>query len=101
MARVTDANRRLSDAIEGLTDGDARRATSLPGWSVGHVLTHLARNGDSHVRRVEAAGRGEVADQYEGGAAGREDESERGSRRSAVELIEDVRTSALALDHAW
>jgi maleylpyruvate isomerase len=101
MLRVTDADRRLSDAIDGLTDGDVRRATRLPGWSVGHVLTHLARNCDSHVRRVEAAVRGEVIDQYEGGAEGREDEIERGSRRSAAELIEDVRTSALALERSW
>ncbi len=101
MARVADANTRLFAAIEGLTDGDVRRATRLPGWSVGHVLAHLARNGDSHVRRIEAAVRGEVVDQYEGGAAGREDEIERGSRRPAAELIQDVRTSALALDLAW
>ncbi len=101
MARVTDANGRMLVAIEALTDDHARRATRLPGWSVGHVLTHLARNCDSHVRRVEAAVRGEVIDQYEGGAEGREEEIERGSRRAAAELLEDVRTSALALDRAW
>ena len=29
----------------------------LEGWTVGHVLTHLARNADSHVRMLEAAAR--------------------------------------------
>ena len=46
-------------------------ATLLPEWSVGHVMTHLARNAEAMVRRVEAATRGEVIDQYAGGVEGR------------------------------
>ena len=101
VALVQDAHRRLVAAIDALSDADVRRPSLLPGWSVAHVLTHLARNGDSHVRRAEAAGRGEVVDQYEGGYASRNAEIESGSSRSASELIEDVERSARAVERAW
>ena len=48
LRRVDDAQVRLEVAIARLDDRDVRRASSLPGWTVGHVLTHLARNADSH-----------------------------------------------------
>ncbi len=44
-----------------------RGPSLLPEWSDGHVLTHLARNADSVVRRMEGAARGELVDQYPGG----------------------------------
>jgi maleylpyruvate isomerase len=87
--------------IDGMTDQDIRRPSLLPGWTVGHVLTHVARNADSHVRRVDAARRGEMVDQYEGGFAGREADINAGSSRPAAEIIDDVRQSANALDEAW
>ena len=101
IARVADAHVRLVAAIAALDDDDVRRPSLLPGWTVGHVLAHLARNADSHVQRAEAAVRGEVVDQYAGGDAGREAEIDDGSRRPAAEIIEDVRSSARAVDHAW
>lgn len=101
IARVADAHERLLGAIAGLTDADVRQVSLLPTWSVGHVLTHLARNADSHVRRVRAAGRGEVVDQYPGGNAARDAEIEIGSGRPAAQIIEDVRQTALAVDEAW
>ena len=67
IARVGDAQTRFDAVIAGLTDDDARRASRLPDWTVGHVLAHVARNADSHVRRAEAATRGEVVEQYPGG----------------------------------
>lgn len=101
IARVADAQQRFIDAIARLTDEQVRRPSLLPGWTVGHVLTHVARNADSHVRRAAAAVRGEVCDQYEGGYTGREAEIEAGSLRSAVELIDDVLRSARAVDEIW
>ena len=53
--------------IADLSDDVARRPSRLPGWSVGHVLTHIARNADSVVWRLEGAARGELRDQYPGG----------------------------------
>ena len=101
IARVADAHARLCDAIQGLADTDVRRPSLLPGWSVGHVLTHIARNADSHIRRTAAAAQGEMTDQYEGGFAGREAEIEAGAGRSAAEIVADVRQSADTVDAAW
>jgi maleylpyruvate isomerase len=98
---IERSQQRLLAAIEGLTDGDARRATALPGWTVGHVLTHLARNADSHRRRTEAAVRGEVVDQYPGGYEGRDAEIEAGAARSAADLIDDVRVSSELMEAMW
>jgi maleylpyruvate isomerase len=68
---------------------------------VGHVLTHVARNADSHRRRALAAGRGALVEQYVGGYAGRAAEIEDGAGRPAQELRRDVRTTADALADTW
>jgi maleylpyruvate isomerase len=49
---IRDADAKLLDTIRGLDDDDVRRPSLLPNWTVGHVLTHIARNGDSVVRRL-------------------------------------------------
>ena len=54
-----------------LTDNTARSPSLLDGWTVGHVLTHIARNADGFTGILAAAERGEIADQYEGGVEGR------------------------------
>jgi maleylpyruvate isomerase len=103
---VRRAHRALWSALEGLDDRHVARPSQLPGWTVGHVLTHLARNADSHVRLITAAGRGEIGDQYPPGphddaATARAAEIEAGARRRAAELVDDVRRSAEALEAAW
>lgn len=99
--RVADAQARFDAAIAGLRDADVQRPSTLPDWTVGHVLAHVARNADSHVRRAEAARRGEVVEQYPGGFEGRAAEIEAGAHRSAAELIEDVRISGAAVLASW
>ena len=101
LLRVARAQRRLSAAIEGLDDATARRASALPGWTVGHVLTHLARNADSHRRRAEAATRGETVEQYPGGYAGRAQEIDAGAGRTAAELVDDVVVTGDLLAKTW
>jgi len=101
IGRVAGAQTRLLEALDGLVDEDLGRPSLLPGWSVAHVLSHLARNADSHVRRVEAGIRGEVVDQYEGGPDRRNADIEAGSSRSGAELVEDVRRSARAVEESW
>ncbi len=91
----------LLEAVDGLTDGQARAPSLLPGWSVGHVLTHLARNADSHSRMVEAAAEGRVVDQYPGGSTQRDTEIEAGAGRPADVLLEDVRVATSTLDDLW
>ena len=101
LERVRDSHMRLFAATQSLSEEDARRPSLLPAWSVGHVLAHLARNAESHVRRAEAAVRGEVVDQYDGGYDARDAAIEAGAQRSAPELIDDVRRTALAAEQAW
>jgi maleylpyruvate isomerase len=86
--------------IEGLRDDDARRPSLLPDWSVGHVLTHLARNADSHVHMIDGALLGEVRWQYPSPDA-RERDIEAGAGRPAAALVEDVRASFARLEEAW
>ena len=95
------AHQLLLDTVSDLTDDDCRAPSLLEGWSKGHVLTHLARNADSHVHLLECARRGEVGHQYDGGYAGRVAAIEEGSSRSAAELIADVRRSIYALESTW
>jgi len=101
LRRVDDAQARLMATIGSLSDGQVDQATRLPGWTVGHLLTHVARNADSHRRRAEATATGDVIDQYPGGPGGRAAEIEAGAGRSAAELLDDVRRSAEAMDAAW
>ncbi len=44
--KLADATDRLLATAEGLTGGQAREPSPLPGWSRGHVRTHIARNAD-------------------------------------------------------
>jgi maleylpyruvate isomerase len=92
------AHAALLADLDGLTDVQAAGPSRLPDWTVGHLLTHLARNADSVVRRLEGAARGEVLDQYEGGRAGRAAAIEAGARRAAAALVADVRQSAAAAE---
>jgi maleylpyruvate isomerase len=95
------AQRRLIDDIAGLTDEQARSASLLPDWSVGHVLTHIARNGDAFVRMMGAAIDGQVVTQYEGGVEGRAAGIAAGANRPAAELIADVTASAAGVEDIW
>jgi maleylpyruvate isomerase len=88
----------LRSVVAELDEADVRRASTLPGWSVGHVLTHLARNAESMCRRIDAAVRSELIDQYEGGRAGRTAEIEGGADRDAAALRDDATRWSLALD---
>ena len=70
------------------------RPSLLPGWSVGHVLTHIARNADSHRNLVDGR------PQYPS-AESRDADIDAGSGRSWRELVDDVAASAGALDQRW
>lgn len=86
------------DDLVGEAAADPSLPSLLPGWTRGHVLTHIARNADSHVRVLRAAEHGEAASQYEGGDAGRAADIERGADRDWLTLVDDVQTSGAALE---
>ena len=100
VAGVRAAHGRLHAAVAGRGDAELRRESRLPGWTVAHVLVHLARNADSIVRRLTAAADGRVVDQYAGGAAGRAAEIEAGVQRSAATLLADLQAADDAVDQA-
>jgi maleylpyruvate isomerase len=101
LERVAEATRRFLEAVGALSGADMAGPSLLPGWTVGHVLTRVARNADSHVRRAEAASRGEVIDQYPGGSGGRAAEIEAGAGRSADAILVDLVSSSAGLASAW
>ena len=101
VAGCAAAHQRLLAGITELTDDECRAPSQLPGWSRGHVLSHLARNAESHARMFEAATRGEESEQYPGGKSVRDAAIEAGAQRSASELVTDVRVSIYTLEAAW
>jgi maleylpyruvate isomerase len=97
---LRDATAALVDGLAGLTDDEARRPSLLPGWTVGHALTHLARNADGIRGMVEAAARGDAVPMYPSGEARRAG-IEAGAGRPAAALVADVVAAAEALDASW
>lgn len=106
-----DVARRLDEvrwSTEGLLTalaarrpaGWERQPSLLPGWSRGHVLTHLARNADAIARTAEGTLRGELVPMYDD-EAHRAADIAAGAHRSRPELVEDVTASAHRLDATW
>jgi len=100
LAGMHAAQAAVQARLNELDDIGARAPSRLPGWSVGHLVTHLARNADSVARRLDGAARGEVVDQYPGGAEGRAAEIDAGAGRSAGELVDDLAAAHARLDAA-
>lgn len=93
LERITAATERLLVDAAALTDEDMREPSLLPGWSRGHVLTHLARNADGGVRLLGWARTGTPAAEYPS-LREREAQIEAGAGRSAADLIADLHASA-------
>jgi maleylpyruvate isomerase len=96
---VSTATGRLLADLEGLTDTDATGAGLLPGWTRGHVLSHLARQATGLEGLLEWARTGQEKPQY-ADAKARNDAIEAGAGRPAAELIADVQGTADRLQHA-
>lgn len=97
---VRAATAALVDGLRGLTDDEARQPSLLPGWTVGHVLTHLARNADGIRGMVAAAEAGRTVPMYPSAEA-RTADIDAGAGRSADALVADVIATAEALDASW
>jgi maleylpyruvate isomerase len=95
-AQVGEATRGLLQTAARISDEQARAASLLPGWSRGHVLTHLARNADSLWNLLIWARTGVETPQYPSLAA-RDQAVAAGAGRPAAELRADLESSASAL----
>jgi maleylpyruvate isomerase len=93
--RIQTATARLAATAAALTDGQAREPSLLPGWSRGHVLTHVARNADGLRNLLIWARTGIETPQYPSRDA-RQAAIEAGAGRPAAELAADLRQSAAA-----
>jgi maleylpyruvate isomerase len=100
-AGAAGAHLAVVDALQHLTDSEVTQPSLLPGWTVGHVATHIARNAEGHKRMLDAAIRGEVGQMYPGGREQRNGDIEAGAQRPAAELAADVADSAAQLEATW
>ncbi len=92
---VIESHDALVEHLRGLDPVDPATPSRLPAWGVGHVLTHLARNAESHIRMLAGY------DQYPHGREGRDADIEAGAGRSWVELVADVERTCAALTAAF
>jgi maleylpyruvate isomerase len=106
--RLAEATDRLVATADAVSDAQAREPSLLPGWSRGHVLTHIARNADGLGNLLQWARTGVETPMY-ASAESRSADIEAGAGRPAADLAADVRESAAAFaaeaasmpDDAW
>jgi maleylpyruvate isomerase len=97
---VNAATQRLLGDTIAVSDDDWRGPSRLPGWSRGHVASHIARQADGIVRLTEWARSGERQDMY-ASAEQRETDINAGAGRNGLELQIDLDTTAGRLDQAF
>ena len=108
LGRLAEAHDRLMATATVLSDEQCGEPSLLPGWSRGHVLTHIARNADGLRNLLIWAHTGVATQQY-GSLEERDAQIEAGSGRTAGELAADLASSAHAFmeqareltDEAW
>ena len=83
---------RIARTLEGLADDALRGASALPGWSRGHVATHIARNAGSLWNLLEGARTGTEIPQYPS-LERRNADVAAGAGRGRDELVADVRAT--------
>lgn len=99
-AALDGSERALLDALRGLDDDTTRGPSALPGWSRGHVLTHVARNAETITDALDAVRRGEIRAMYDGDLEARNAAIETGADRPALALLADIEGTSTGLQHA-
>jgi maleylpyruvate isomerase len=89
---LTASTRTLQRTIADLTDEQVGAPSLLPGWTRGHVLTHLARNADGFLNLLAWARTGVEQPMYVSQES-RAADIEAGAHRTAADLIADVEES--------
>lgn len=93
IGRLRESTAHLEHTLAGLTDELARGDSLLPGWSRGHVATHLARNADALVNLTVWAQTGVETPMYPSVEA-RAAAIAAGADRPAAELVADVHAAS-------
>jgi maleylpyruvate isomerase len=108
IANVAAATARLLDTLRGLSDAELGEASSLPGWTRAHVLTHLARNSDGMRNLLLSARTGVPIGLYASRAV-RNADIETGATRPVDAIRDDIGEAPRRLavevealpEHAW
>jgi maleylpyruvate isomerase len=100
-AALTAGQTRLRTLLDGLTEDAARAPSALPGWTRGHVLTHIEGVGLALARQARYALRGKLIEVYDGGRAARDAAIEAGHGRSAPALTEALNNALDEIEASW
>lgn len=98
---VQTAATRLNTLLADLDEDSARADSGLPGWSRGHVITHIANFSAAMTRQVEEALQGRLVEVYDGGRPARDAGIEAGAHRPAAELKDHLLQATTGLVTAW
>jgi maleylpyruvate isomerase len=91
-AEIEAATSRLLVTAKTLSDADVLAPSGLPGWTRGHVLSHIARNADSLANLLRSATTGIEHPQYPSTEA-RDAGIEAGAGQPAAEQLADIEAS--------
>ena len=100
MARIGEATDRLLASAGALTDTGVREPSLLPGWTRGHVLTHIARNADGLGNLLRWARTGITTPMYASREARRRHPS-RTAERSVGRTLHSPRKPHAPSRQAW
>jgi maleylpyruvate isomerase len=92
MTEVDRATERLLRTASQLDDAAVAAPSKLPGWTRGHVLTHVARNADAYTNLLTWARTGVETPGYASPTA-RAEGIAAGAARPADEQLADIRTA--------
>lgn len=90
---VHQGQRRLEEAIAGFAPDAVYAPSALPGWTRGHLITHLARNADALVNLLDWARTGIPTPMYSSPDQ-RNSDIDAGAGRGLAEQAADLRESA-------
>ena len=89
---VERGQRRLEEAVAALREEAVGEPSALPGWTRGHVITHVARNADALVNLLTWARTGTPTPMY-ARPEQRNADIEAGAGRALAEQLADLRES--------
>jgi len=92
---------RLRGLLPDLTWDALRAPSALPGWTRGHVLTHIEGVGLALARQARYALRGKLIEVYDGGRATRDAAIEAGHGRSAPQLAAALGSALDEIEASW
>ncbi|WP_235001983.1 maleylpyruvate isomerase family mycothiol-dependent enzyme [Actinacidiphila paucisporea] len=100
-AALAEGHIRLRGLLAGLTEDAARAPSALPGWTRGHLLSHVEGVARALARQARYALRGRTVEVYDGGRAARDAAIEAGHGRGAAELAAAVGDALDEAEASW